>query len=856
MEYLKRTGLILIGVVLGLGCLYLLLGIAFPRFFVDLWWFDSLDLGSLFWKKLLYRYLVFAVVTLVFFSIFFVNFRIAIRYIDPQAHHGSRFSHLRRGSLMVYLPLSLVLAAAIALPLFYQWEGALLYFFAPESGMSDPVYGNDISYYLFALPIYLLVLSELLVALILVFLGTALLYWSEHRLLASRGQNIGRGARVHLSLLVCLIFFAATGFFILERHLLLYGDDHMPLFFGPGYMEMQVTLPLIWASIITLMGAGVAIVSRFFTHRGLLPAVLFLGLFGVSLAIRYTEMLPRVVQEFLVEPDAIAKETPYIAHNIEATLAAYNLKEVEKRAYEVKRPPWDSASPEVRMSLQTIPLWDREVLLPTYTQLQALRPYYEFPAIDVDRYTVNGVYQQVFLSPREINTNKLPEGAMSWVNRWLQYTHGYGAVISQASQLGEQEPTWFMQGLPPQSEPDLRLEEPAIYYGLNAYRPAIAPNKAGEVDYPTATRLLRSNYKGTGGIPISNRFRKLVFALYYRDKNIFFTPQTTGDSRLLLRRNVTERIEKLTPFLRLDGDPYVVVTRERMYWIQDAYTVSRWFPYSTRYQKSLNYIRNAVKIVVDAYNGTVDYYIVDPKDPIITAYSRLYPRLFKGFAEMPASLRAHVRYPKDLFDMQVHIYAKYHQNPKQLFNQEDQWDLPQLNTAAMGEIEQAIRASLSRYLTLNLIDRDRFEFVLMAPLTPKGRANLRAMAVAGCDEENYGRLLIYSFPKGTLVYGPAQINTFIQQNPDIARRFTLWADSSRVIQGQLTVIPVGGVVLYIQPIYLAARSVNAIPLLERVIVSSGQTVVMESSLREGLEALNAKGTQSNVSPKGATAQVE
>ncbi|MGH6634634.1 MAG: UPF0182 family protein, partial [Gammaproteobacteria bacterium] len=827
MGYLKRTGLILVGVALALVSLYLVLGIAFPRFFVDLWWFDSLGLGSFFWKKLLYRYLVFAVVTLVFFSIFFVNFRIAVRYIDPQARPGSRFRHLRRGSLMVYLPLCLVLAAAIALPLFYRWEGALLYFFAPDSGMRDPVYGNDISYYLFALPIYLLVLSELLVALILVFLGTALLYWSEHRLLAPRGQSIARGARVHLSLLVGLIFFAAMGFFILERHLLLYDDNHMPLFFGPGYVEMHVTLPLIWASIITLMGAGVAVVSRFFTHKGLVPAVLFLGLFGVSLAIRYTGVLPRAIQELVVEPNRIAKETPFIAHNIEATLAAYNLKQVELRAYEVKRPPWDSASPEVRMSLQTVPLWDREVLLPTYTQLQALRPYYEFPAIDVDRYTVNGIYQQVFLSPREINLNKLPEGAMSWVNRWLQYTHGYGAVISQASQLGKQEPTWFMQGLPPHSEPELRLEQPAVYYGLSAYRPAIAPNEAGEVDYPLGTTLLRSDYKGSGGIPISSLFRKLVFALYHGDKNIFFTTLTTGDSRLLLRRNIIERIEKLTPFLRLDGDPYVVVTRERMYWIQDAYTVSRWFPYSTRYQKSVNYIRNAVKIVVDAYNGTVDYYIVDPSDPIITAYSRLYPSLFKRFAEMPGRLKAHVRYPKDLFDMQIHIYAKYHQNPKQLFNHEDQWQIPQLNTAAWGEIEQQIRGSLSRYLTLNLIDRKRFEFVLMAPLTPKGRDNLRAMAVAGCDEENYGRLLVYSFPKGTLVYGPAQINSFIHQNPDIARRFTLWADTSRVIQGQLTLIPVSGVVLYIQPIYLAARTANAIPLLERVIVSSGQTVVME-----------------------------
>ncbi|MGH8608359.1 MAG: UPF0182 family protein, partial [Gammaproteobacteria bacterium] len=644
----------------------------------------------------------------------------------------------------------------------------------------------------------------------------------------------------------------------LERHLLLYGDNHMPLFFGPGYVEMQVTLPLIWASIITLMGAGAAVVSRFFTHRGLVPAVLFLGLFGVSLAVRYTGVLPRVIQEFLVEPNAMAKEAPYIANNIEATLAAYNLKQVETRDYESKRPPWDSASPEVRMSLQTIPLWDREVLLPTYTQLQALRPYYEFPAIDVDRYTVNGIYQQVFLAPREINTNKLPEGAMSWVNRWLQYTHGYGAVISQASQLGEQEPTWFMQGLPPHSEPDLRLEEPAVYYGLNAYHPAIAPNEAGEVDYTIGATLKRSDYKGAGGIPISNLFRKLVFALYYGDKNIFFTSQTTGDSRLLLRRNIIERIQKLTPFLRLDADPYVVVTPKRMYWIQDAYTFSRWFPYSTRYhsQRSVNYIRNAVKIVVDAYNGTVDYYIVDPSDPIITAYSRLYPSLFKRFAEMPANLKAHVRYPKDLFDMQVHIYAKYHQNPKQLFNQEDQWEIPQLNKAAMGEIEQDIRSSLSRYLTLNLIDRNRFEFVLMAPLTPKGRANLRAMAVAGCDQENYGRLLVYSFPKGTLVYGPAQINTFIHQNPDITRRFTLWNDSSRVIQGQLTLIPVSGVVLYIQPIYLAARTPHAIPLLERVIVSSGQTVVMEPSLREGFAALNAKGGESNVSPTGPAAQVE
>jgi len=576
--------------------------------------------------------------------------------------------------------------------------------------------------------------------------------------------------------------------------------------------------------------------------------------------------LPNLVQQYVVKPNEISRERPYIANNIAATLAAYDLDQVERRDYQIEHQAWDVQAPVVKTNLRNIPVWDKEVLLEVFQHLQELRTYYKFPGVDVGRYTVNGVYQQVFLAPRELSMNDLPPGVRNWINERLKYTHGYGAVMTPAAQGGEEPLTWFIQGIPPESQYGFNVAQPGIYFGMLNYEYVIVPNESRELDYPTAEGNQLSDYQGTTGIPVHSLFRRLLFSLYFNERDILFTGKTIPNSKILLRRNIVDRIKTLTPFFKTDQDPYIVVTDKGLYWIQDAYTTSSYYPYSKPHVipealppaeapekkdvppearpepeikvkgRPYNYIRNSVKIVVDAYNGTVDYYLADPRDPIIQGFSRMYPGLLKPLSQMPAEIKKHIRYPKDIFDIQVEVYAKYHQtDPGVFFRQEDLWNFPEIVHDSQFILMKPY------YLTLNLIDREKFEFILVSPMTPQARTNLRALLVAGCDGENYGKIYAYDFPKGELVYGPSQVDAFIDQNTRIAEQFTLWNQlGSEVERGKMILIPAPGGVLYIQPIYLKARAGVAIPQLQRLIVNKGEVTVMEPSLEEGMASLTRR----------------
>jgi uncharacterized membrane protein (UPF0182 family) len=552
-----------------------------------------------------------------------------------------------------------------------------------------------------------------------------------------------------------------------------------------------------------------------------------------------------------VAPNQIVRERPFITHNIQATLAAYDLTGVETRNYPISDFPWDVRSPKLQMTLRNIPVWDAAVLEDVFQPLQALRTYYAFESVDVDRYNIGGAYQQVFLSARELNLQKLPPAAQNWVNERLKYTHGNGVVMIPAAQRGETPMTWFFRDIPPRSDFGLHIEQPAIYYGLGACPPVIAPNNSGEIGAPLNGGNEIVNYRGTGGVPVASFFRKLIFAVYFKERDILFTTQTNARSRMQFRRNLVERIKTLTPFFVLDKDPYIVATSQRLYWIQDAYTVSNRYPYSQPYNGQINYIRNSVKIVVDAYNGTVDFYLADPRDPVIQAYSRIYPGLFKGLDRLPAELQGHLRYPKDIFDIQMHIFTKYHQtNPEVFFKQDDIWEFP---TIASNGTSTRIEPN---YMTLNILDNQKDEFILLTSMIPKARTNLRSMVVAGCDGSNYGKIVVFSFPRGTLVYGPQQVDAFINQDTAISRDFTLWNQSgSRVNRGKMIIQPIGEAIVYIQPVYLEATQGIRIPQLKRLILSKGGTVVMEPSLEQGLEALNARMQGTTAPPQGLAPQL-
>lgn len=838
--------------LVGLGIASLIMAFFFADFLVDLWWFDALGYGLYFWQRLLYRYVIFAGVTLLFFLVFFLNFWVASRYLGTTTPPPSQqklsslqayrdvYKMFRTGSMWVYTPLSLILTIPVALPLFHQWEAFLFYVFGSNTGVKDPVYGKDISYYLFSLPIYNLLFRRLLLAFILLFIGLSILYWLEKRLLSQQEQNLPRGAKWHLNILIFFIFVIGLWGFVLQLYMLLFSTAHQPLFFGPGFVEMRIIVPLIWLSILLLMTTAFSLIYFINTQKGIKYLVLSGVLLFLVLGARYSSFLPSFIEEYLVKPNEVSYEKAYINHNVQATLSAYNLDDVEYRNFSPERLTMEQTPLEqMEPILRNIPVWDGEVLEAVYEQLQQLRTYYVFQEVSVDRYTVRDHYQQVFLAARELNYDQLPAGARNWVNEHLSYTHGYGAVMTPAAQGGGEPMTWFMQGIPPQSDYGIEVKQPAIYYGKAAYQYAIAPNSAGEINYPKGDDNVMTNYTGEGGVPISSLLRKLVFAFYFKERNIFFTTKTHDKSRILIRRNIVERIKALTPFLWLDQSAYLVVTPEKFYWIQDAYVTSDWYPYSAPFSAatgSLNYIRNSAKIVVDAFDGKVSYYISDTEDPIIKAYSQIYPGLFKKMEEMPEQLRRHVRYPRDLFEIQMEVFAKYHQtDPEVYYQQEDTWVFATSQSSLASKQAERTRPY---YLTLDLIEGDRLDFLLLVPMLPKGRNNLRALPIVGCDAPNYGRIIVYNFPKGELVYGPSQIYALIDQDTTIAQQFTLWNQiGSEVERGQMIILPVGKVILYIQPVYLKSSTQVKIPQLQRLIMSEGQYVVMEESLEQNYARL-------------------
>ena len=823
---------------------YVLFAVLYTDFVVEMWWHRSLGYENFFWLRLGYRYLVLAAFTLLFFFIFFLNFWIGSRYLGnvaptPETEQTTSRSrelvrHFRTGSMRVYAPFSLALAVLVAWPLYKQWEGTLLYVFGQPAGFQDPYFGRDISFYFFSLPLYENLVREVLIALALLTGGLLLLYWLERRVLTKVEQSLPNGAKIHLTLLLILFFGVGIWWVFLQRYALLYLNTHEPLFYGPGFVEMLVLLPLLYLTIAGLITLALALLYLLHARHGLKLLIIAVVILTLGIGLRYTQFLPDTVQRYIVQPNEISREQAFMQKNIDATVRAYNIHKVETREDPILH-DGEIKVGKIGASLRNIPVWDKDVLKDVFEQLQELRTYYEFSGVSVDRYTVNNALQQVFLSARELNLKALPPEARNWINERLKYTHGLGVVMTPAAQGGDEPLNWFIQGIPPTSNYGFEITNPAIYYGRSEFGPVIAPNDSGEMGHPVGDTITQYNYQGTGGVPISNMFRKLVFALYFGERDIFFTTKTNRDSRMLFRRNIVEAIKTLTPFFTLDKDPYIVTTSKGLYWIQDAYTMSDRYPGSQPHDLGFNYIRNSVKIIVDAYNGSMDYYLADPEDPIVQAFRRIYPGLLKPLDAMPEELKAHVRYPKDLFDIQLSVYRKYHQSVEEFYKQEDLWEFP------MMERNKKLDKMTPYYLTLNIIDPNRPDFLLLCPMTPKGRANLRALCVIGSDPPHYGKMIVYTFPKGSLFLGPSQVEAIINQDTRVSEQLTLWNQMGSLVErGRMIVLPVMGSLVYIQSVYLKAAARLKIPQLKRLIIVKNDTVVMEPTLEEGFAKLEER----------------
>ncbi|CAA9892724.1 conserved membrane hypothetical protein [Candidatus Methylobacter favarea] len=862
----------LIGSVLVVGIvLYVAFYFIFLHFFVDLWWFESLKLEFYFWLRLLYKFFLFGGVTLAFFTIFFLHFWIASRYLGlnpPDDVLGNleknrRFQHLAdqfmSGSVKIYTPISLILAMVVAIPFYKQWETALLYFYGRDSGLTEPVYGNDISFYLLSYPIYMLIQQELLSTAILIFLLVGILYWLEHNFVPNQRKQYPLGAKIHLIVLIVFVLIYVVWGFLLQRFSLLYTDTHEPVFYGPGFVEIRYQLPLIWLGIITFLATAITASIFVFSdqHRIKAPFIISLLAFIGVLLLPKSQFIPDLIQKYIVAPNPVKAEKPFMDNNIKATLDAYDLKNIKTIDLTIKlNATQDIETWGNQKRFENIPVWDREYLIDSYKQLQEIRPYYRFLAVDEDRYFILDHTRQVNLAAREVNISKLPEAAQNWENTHLRYTHGYGAVVTPAAQDADKPLVWYLRDLNMYSDVGLNVKHPDIYFGQEQYDYAIVPNKLNIVGIAGTASMEGEEYKGEGGIPISSYFRKALLSFYFQDPKIFFSVNISTRSQLLMRRNITERITRIAPFLHLDKDPYLVLSNDRFYWIQDAYTLSPWYPVSKSAaddflegNQKFNYIRNSVKIIVDALDGDVDFYISDPSDAIIQAYRRIYPGLFKNLEEMPAELRKHLRYPRDLYYLQMKVYARYHQRTPELFyEQAETWQFANVR-------RQPVRPY---YQTMDFGNcNNREEFVMINPMTPVNRDNLSMIGVAGIvDGANCGLdykpgITVYRFGKEVQVNGPAQVEALINQNPEISAQFTLWGRyGSTVKMGRMIILPMGNTILYVQPIYLVSIKTK-IPELTRVIVSIGNEVVMDRTLWSAFERLKKIYIQGAAQTEGA-----
>ncbi len=816
-------------------------------FYFDWIWFAHHEFDSVFWTIIFSQWGFGLVAGVLFFT--FTCFPLKRMY-----DHSSHIPVLLSDSVRRELPLldliasnlrklmffgPLVLAVMTGLIIGQKWEIVQLYAKAVPFGSADPIFGNDYSFYLFTLPFLNLGKSILWEAFVVLGIGTGIIFFLKQFIyLGPNGIVMQVEARRPLSSLVFYFLILMAMEFHLQRYdLLLEGNGVVT---GIGFADYYGQLPILnIMSWLSLAGAGLSFFIA--TGRGVKKVVL--ALTGIGVIYFAGSFYPRILQNFVVNPNELIKETPFIEHTIAGSLKAYGLDTTESKKLTGAESLNAESIQANSLTIENIRLWDQEPLLDTLGQIQEIRTYYQFNSVDNDRYTIDGKYRQILLSPRELQSENLPN--RTWINEHLTFTHGYGVSLSPVNQITPQGmPVLFIKDIPPQSNVDLKVEQPEIYFGELSNDHVFVNTGTKEFDYPEGEKNVYKNYEGSGGFPVDSFIRKLLLAARFKTLKILFSQDINSESRVLMYRNITERVLQVVPFLRLDSDPYLVVTEGKMKWVYDAYTVSDQFPYSQTIPRFGNYVRNSVKIVIDAYEGSMQFYIADPNDPIILTWKNIFPELFKDLSEMSEDLRSHIRYPSDLFTIQAFIYATYHMKTPQVFyNKEDQWEIPEIDNKMMEPY----------YTIMKLPGNTKEEYILMLPFTPRGKSNLSAWMVAQSDGENYGQLVTYTFPKQKLIYGPNQIVARINQDAEVSRQISLWDQrGSKVIQGTMLVIPIEESLIYVRPLYLKADA-GKIPELKRVIVGYEDRIAMESTLEKALAKIFGENALESL-PSSMTAE--
>ena len=807
---------------------------AVAEFYTDWLWFKELGYEQVFLRSLTAQTGVTVVTGVVVFALLAGNLLLALRSLRPRPFmiatpQGPQTIMMDPSSIR---PLALGIVGLVALlTAIYaggRWETWLYFLNATPFGKTDPILGRDIGFYVFTLP-FLEMLQGLVYFVVFLMAAVALaayVFGEEVGLDAARGVFVSRRATRHLGLLAAVMLLVlAFGAWLQIPQLLTTSSGVVT---GATYSDVHARMPALWVLVVAALLSAALAVWQALTVGRLWPIAAAAGLyFLVSIG---GSAYAAIIQRFVVAPNEQVRETPFIVHNIQATRSAFGLERVVERPLSGEAHLTRADLERNAATIDNVPLWNDRPLLDTFGQIQEIRTYYDFPAVDNDRYTINGQYRQIMLSARELNSRSLP--SRTWINEHLTFTHGYGLTLGPVNEVTKEGlPVLFIKDLPPVSTADLKVTQPAIYYGELPNDHVFVKTKTEEFDYPRGEDNVFATYNGQGGVALSNVFRRLMFAIRFRSTDTFFSPNLTRESRVMMYRRIAERVERIAPFLKYDPDPYLTITDGRLVWMQDAYTTSERYPYSTTIN-GVNYIRNAIKVTIDAYHGTTTFHVVDRSDPIAQTVGRIFPELLKPLDAMPESLRTRLRYPQQIFTMQAAMFATFHMtNPAVFYNREDQWEIPSLDAGPKATPMHPY------YTIMKLPGETGPEYIQMLPFTPRGKDNLASWMVARSDGANYGTLAVFQFPKQTVIFGPRQVAARISQDQAISPQITLWnQQGSEVIQGTLLVIPIEESLIYIRPLYLKAAG-GQIPELKRVIVAYQNNIVMEDNLNAALERI-------------------
>lgn len=838
-------------------------------FWTDYLWFDSLELTGV-WSTLIFtRVLLVVLATILAALIIWLNLWLANR-LSPRvgAIQGSPDQDLlerwqdwitpreRMVRILVALGLGLLLGLGASL----WWEDFLLFRFGGDFGVVDPIFDNDVGLYVFRLPFYRALFGWVFQLVVVVSLVAAVVHYLNGGIQVQQPQRrVSPGVKVHLSVLFALLALLKAVGYWLDTWELLYSRRGQVV--GASFTDVNAQIPALRLLIfISIVAAVILLVNIWF--RGWTLPLVALGLWLFT-SIAIGGLYPAFVQRFQVVPDEVNKEAEFVAHNIEFTRAGFGLSDIEVQQFAASADLDVQDLEENRPTIDNIRLWDPSVLRTTYRELQEIRTFYAIEDVDVDRYTIDGELTQVMVSARELDENNIPGGG--WVNEKLVYTHGFGAVLSPANDVTvEGQPDFLIQDIPPISSvpDDITVDQPRVYFSDSADADyLITATKEDEVDFPIGESEVEvNNYAGDGGVELGGFFRRMAWALRFGDVDVLISGQPTADSRVMLARNIRDRVERVAPFLFADADPYLVLLEGESTWVLDLYTVSGNYPYSSNaltgrldrtrgLPLTFNYVRNPVKATVDAYTGEMTFYVIDESDPLIQAQRRIFPDLFTD-EEIPADLVEHVRYPEDLFRVQSDMYLLYHMtDAKDFFRVVDPWqiandpstsDRADLRGVSIDDEGNTLRPMLPYYLLMKLPDEDDLSFLIMQPFTPENRPNMTSFMVAKSGPFEYGQIIDYRLPSQSAQQGPGQVGNFINQDPEISAEFTLLGQGgSEVIQGNMLVVPINESLLYVQPIYIRADpegsgDSSGIPEFKRVVVSFDGQIEIADSLDEAL----------------------